>query len=71
MKCRPIAAFLTHYTYNFVVKYLQYVSMEIVWGRYTRGSQMKTEHPLQSDNGIGFIQKQLPEVLIHLSHWET
>ena len=32
---------------------------------------MKTEHPLQSDNGICFIQKWLSEVLIHLSHWET
>ena len=32
---------------------------------------MKTEHPQQSDNGICVIQKQLPEVLIHLSHWET
>ena len=37
-----------------------------------RGSQMKTEYPLlQSDNEICFIQKQLPEVLIHLFHWET
>ena len=26
---------------------------------------------LQRDNGICFIQKQLPEVLIHLSHWQT
>ena len=32
---------------------------------------MKSEHPLQSDNGICFIQKWLPEVLIQLSHWET
>ena len=36
-----------------------------------RGSQMKTEHPLQSDNRICFIQKELPGVLIDLSHWET
>ena len=36
-----------------------------------RVGQTKTEHTLQSDNGICFIEKQLPEVLIHLSLWET
>ena len=35
-----------------------------------RDSQMKTEHLLQSENGISFIQKKLVEVLIHLSHCE-
>ena len=33
-----------------------------------RGSQMKTEHPLQRDNCICFIQKRLLEVLIFLFH---
>ena len=38
---------------------------------FTYEWEWKTENPLQSDNGICFIEKQLPEVLIHLSHWET
>ena len=32
---------------------------------------MKSEHPLQNDNGISSIKKYLPDVLMHLFRWET
>ena len=53
---------MVHVTYvqvlNIQVLFIIYVFIVLRFKKSSmRGNQMKTEHPLQSDNGICFIQK--------------